>query len=144
MRCRVDLAIPSKTAASSAPPSGSETRCRDGWISSIGDEAGVPNRRPERGVGGRHLRVGGDHVDPLGRQHRGDGDLPFGQPLGPGIAHAGDRPPRQVGASATEQGPGSRQREHATPVVGGQEPRTPAGPAAVLGPRARLVDVASW
>ena len=37
IRWRVDLAIPSKTAISSAAaPSGSATRCRDGWISSIG------------------------------------------------------------------------------------------------------------
>ncbi len=114
-----------------------------------------PGRR-ERRVVGRvvlgNLRVGGQDIDPIRREVRGDRrqgaadhGAGAGHRAGPierpghGLAH---RPPRRVARATAHQRPGSHEDERPC-LADGEEPRHPATRAAVLGPCPRLEDVAA-
>ena len=135
--------MPAKTSSSSAPgTSGSDIRWRDGWISSIGRKPAGRRRRPVPGRG-RDLGVGRDDVDALGREpaRRSRPGGRRGSPSSP--APRGDRAARDVRAAAADQRPRPAEDQRRMAVVGDEVARPPARRRAVLGPGARLVDVAA-
>ena len=103
-----------------------------------------PGRRmavEERGIGGRDLRVGGHDVDPAPASASATATWRAAS-VAPSAADRG-RTARHVGAAAADQRPRALESEHATAVVGHEEARPPAGRRPMVGPGARLVDVAA-
>ena len=151
IRWRVDLAIASKTAVSSAGPSpvpvaarsGSVTRCRDGWISSIGRNPAARMAARKARVAGGHLR---DRPPPRPRRHAPGSrsrrsDARRDPPASLRCRRHGSA--RDVRAAPGNPPPAARQGQHPAAVVGHEEARRPARRPPVLGPRHRLVDVAA-
>ena len=127
IRWRVDLAIASKTSSRRLrPPSGSEIRWRDGWISSIWLEPGGLDRA--RGTRSRRRAPRGPPRRRRSRRPPGgsaDGDQARRQCL---VAVGVDRsrPARDVRAAAADQRPRPGQREGPPAGVIDEEARPPA------------------
>ena len=143
IRWRVDLAIASKTAVSSASAA---ERQRDPVARRLDlldrVEPGGLDRAAEPGLGVGDLGVRGDDVDPVGREVVGRGPRArAASAVCVGVDRP--RPARDVGAAAADERPRPGQREGPPAGVIDEEARPPAGRLAMGRPGPRLVDVAA-
>ena len=121
--------------------SGSEMRCRDGWISSIGRNpaASMVARNAASAAGTSASAATTSIPSPASASPMATSRPPSAV----GVRADRHRAARHVRTATTDDRPRPRQRERPAAVVGDQEPRPPAADAAVLRPGPRLVDVAA-